>query len=146
MSAFQSVPVRWGQGEAIPGTPFRIAVPAEATDGHAVCITVDMPPGVIVDEHTHSDEDQICIVVGGRLGCRVGGVESILGVGDLQVLPRAVPHALWNAGDEFVRLVEFYTPPGMEHHFIRAGARALADGTNEAYHDHDDASLRGSTR
>ncbi len=139
MNAAQSVPVRWGEGEAIPGTPFRIAIPAEATGGHAVCITVDMPPGVLVDEHTHPGEDQICIVLAGRLGCRVGGVESVLCAGDLQVLPRAVPHALWNAGDEFVRLVEFYTPPGMEQHFVRAGAQALADGAILASHDHYDA-------
>ncbi len=136
MSARKSAPVRWGEGTAIPGTPFRIAIPAEQTGGHAVCITVDMPPGVTVDEHTHPDEDQICIVLGGRLGCRVGGVESVLGAGDLQVLPRTVPHALWNAGDEFVRLVEFYTPPGMEQHFLRAGARALADGAGTAGQHH----------
>ena len=145
MSASQSVPVRWGEGTTIPGTPFRIAIPAEATGGHAVCIAVDMPPGVTVDEHTHSDEDQICIVLGGRLGCRVGGVESILGAGDLQVLPRAVPHALWNAGDQFVRLVEFYTPPGMEQHFIRAGAQALVDGADLADHHHYDTAQGGST-
>ena len=145
MNAGHPVPVRWGEGEAIPGTPFRIAIPAEATGGHAVCITVDMPPGVTVDEHTHPDEDQICIVLGGRLGCRVGGVESILCASDLQVLPRAVPHALWNAGDEFVRLIEFYTPPGMEQHFIRAGAQALTDGASSASHNHYDAAQGGST-
>jgi quercetin dioxygenase-like cupin family protein len=145
MNKGQTVPVRWGDGEAILGTPFRIAIPAEATGGHAVCITIDMPPGVIVDEHTHPDEDQICIVLGGQLGCRVGGAESILCAGDLQVLPRAVPHALWNAGDEFVRLVEFYTPPGMEQRFIRAGAQALAEGASGADHNHYDAAQGGST-
>ena len=142
MSASQSVPVRWGEGVAIPGTPFRIAIPAEGTGGHAVCITVDMPPGVTVDEHTHPDEDQICIVVSGRLGCRAGGVESILYAGDLQVLPRAVPHSLWNAGDEFVRLIELYTPPGMEQRFIRAGVQALADGADAADHHHYDNAQR----
>lgn len=128
MDTSRAVPVPWGEGESIPGTPFRIAVPADATGGHAVCITVDMPPGVNVDEHTHADEDQICIVLAGRLGCRVDGVESILGPGDIQALPRAVPHALWNAGDEFVRLIELYTPPGMEQRFMQAGAHALAAG------------------
>ena len=145
MSEGQSMPVRWGEGVAIPGTPFRIAIPAEATGGHAVCITVDMPPGVTVDEHTHPDEDQICIVVSGRLGCRAGGVESILYAGDLQVLPRAVPHSLWNAGDEFVHLIELYTPPGMEQRFIRAGVQALADGADAADHHHYDNAQGGST-
>ena len=56
-----------------------------------------------------------------------------------------MPHALWNAGDEFVRLIELYTPPGVEQHFIRAGAQALADGASSASHNHYDAAQRGAT-
>jgi quercetin dioxygenase-like cupin family protein len=90
-------PVPWGDGTPIPGTPFRIVVSAESTDGHAVGIAVDMPPGVHVDEHTHADEDQICIVLSGTLGCRVGGIDSMLEAGAILVVPRLIPHELWNA-------------------------------------------------
>jgi quercetin dioxygenase-like cupin family protein len=109
-------------------------VPADATGGHAVCITVDMPPGVRVDEHTHPDEDQICIVLTGSLGCRVDGVETVLEAGTIQLLPRGVPHELWNAGIGFVQLVELYTPPGMEQRFAHAGAQAIAQGNPQAGH------------
>lgn len=128
--------VPWGSGEAIPGTPFRVVVPAESTDGHAVCIAVDMPPGVEVDEHTHDDEDQLNIVVSGRVGTRVGGVESILEVGAVQVMPRGVPHALWNAGDGVAKVIEIYTPPGMEQRFAAGGRAALSSGQEQAQGDH----------
>ena len=100
-----------------------------------MCITVDMPPGVHVDEHTHADEDQISIVLAGRLGSRVGGVEAVLEAGGIQVLPRGVPHELWNAGDDVVRLVEIYTPPGMEQRFALAGQTAIDQGRQAAGHD-----------
>jgi len=128
-------PVPWGGGTNIPGTPFRVAVSAAATEGRAVVITVDMAPGVHVDEHTHSDEDQIMIVVSGRLGTNVGGVESVLEAGEVQLLPRGVPHALWNAGDEFAKVIDIYTPPGMEQRFAQAGAAAQAAGAAEASGD-----------
>ena len=122
----------WGAGDALVGTPFRVVVSADATDGHAVCITVDMPPGVRVDAHTHSDEDQINIVVSGRVGARVGGVESILEAGAVQLMPRGVEHELWNAGTSVAQVIEIYTPPGMEHRFAAAGRRAVASGAEQA--------------
>ena len=97
-----------------------------------VCITVDMPPGVHVDAHTHSDEDQINIVVSGRVGARVGGVESILEAGAVQLMPRGVEHELWNAGTSVAQVIEIYTPPGMEHRFAAAGRRAVASGAEQA--------------
>ena len=124
--------VAWGEGTAIEGTPFRVAVPASATDGHAVVLTVDMPPGLRVDPHTHNDEDQINVVLAGRVACRVGDDECVLEAGALITMPRGVEHELWNAGNEFARVMEIYTPPGMEERFAAAGSAAKAAGRNIA--------------
>jgi quercetin dioxygenase-like cupin family protein len=124
--------IAWGGGRMIDGTPFRVAVPTTATDGHAVVLTVDMPPGLRVDAHTHEDEVQINVVLSGRVGCRVGDTEYVLEAGGLIAMPRGVEHELWNAGDEFARVMEIYTPPGIEERFATAGAAALARGADIA--------------
>ncbi|MEO6999463.1 MAG: cupin domain-containing protein [Terracoccus sp.] len=71
-------------------------------------------------------EDQLNIVVSGRVGTRVGGNEAILEAGGMQLMPRGVPHELWNAGTETARLIEI-TPPGVEHRFALGGQHSLAD-------------------
>jgi len=114
--------VRWGDGDAIPGTPFRQVVTGDVTDGCVVAIAADMPPGLHVDEHTHSDEDQITIVIRGRVGASVGDQLHVIEEGGVLFMPRGVPHALWNLGDEEAHLLDLYTPSGIEHVFAAAGA------------------------
>lgn len=81
-----------------------------------------MPVGERVDEHTHEDEDQICIVVSGTVGGTVGDREVLLTDGSVCFFPRGVPHTLWNEGDDVARLVDIYTPAGFEKMFELAGA------------------------
>src|ERR1043165_2924493 len=96
----------WGDGAQIEGTPFRIAVDASETDGHAVLLAVDMPPGLHVDAHVHDTEDQINVVVSGRMRCRIGTEEHTVESGGVLLMPRGVEHELWNDTDEFVRVIE----------------------------------------
>ena len=135
-----SVGMAWGSGEAIVGTPFRVVVAGTETGGHAVVITVDMPPGLHVDAHTHDTEDQINIVISGRVRFRVGDEHAVLGPGGVLLMPRFVEHELWNDSDQFAQLVEMYTPPGMEQRFASAGAAATAAGKGLADTDHYDTS------
>ncbi|HET7490112.1 MAG TPA: cupin domain-containing protein [Acidimicrobiales bacterium] len=127
-----SIGVSWGAGDAIDGTPFRVVVPGASTSGHAVVITVDMPPGLHVDAHFHDSEDQINIVVSGQVHFRVGDEETVLGAGGVLLMPRHVEHELWNDSGEFARIIEIYTPPGMEQRFAAAGAAAVAGGRSVA--------------
>jgi quercetin dioxygenase-like cupin family protein len=71
--------VAWGTGDQVEGTPFRVVVPGSETNGHAVVLTVDMPPGLHVDAHTHETEEQINIVVSGQVRFRVGDAERSWG-------------------------------------------------------------------
>jgi quercetin dioxygenase-like cupin family protein len=124
--------VPWGGGDVIEGTPFRVVVPGVSTDGHTVVLTVDMPPGLHVDAHTHDTEEQINIVVAGQVRFRVGDDETVLGPGGVLLMPRHVEHELWNDSEELARLIEIYTPPGMEQRFAAAGAAAVDAGRSFA--------------
>jgi quercetin dioxygenase-like cupin family protein len=116
----------WGMGEPIAGTPFRQMVSTAETDGHLVLLAVDMASGVYVDEHVHEIEDQITVVVDGTLGATVGDREYSLGPGSVLLMPRAVPHAQWNASSSPARVLEIYTPGGFEEVFRRGGQLAIA--------------------
>jgi mannose-6-phosphate isomerase-like protein (cupin superfamily) len=119
--------VSWGDGEPIPATPFRVLVPGEATEQRLVVTSADMAVGIHVDEHTHHAEDQIMIVISGRLGATVGERRYEIDPGGVLLLPRGVPHSLWNLGDEDARLLDIYTPSGFEQVFAAAGAASHAD-------------------
>lgn len=116
----------WGEGDAIDGTPFRVVVAASETSGHAVVLTVDMPPGEHVLAHVHHDEDQINVVVSGRVRARVGADEAVLETGGVLLMPRGIEHELWNDSDQTAQVIEVYTPPGMEDRFAALGAIALS--------------------
>ena len=135
MSEIQMSAASWGSGAPIHGTPFRQVVTTAATEGRLVALTVDMPPGVHVDEHTHETEDQITIVISGTVGARVGNDELHLTDGSVAFLPRGIPHSQWNSGDSFARVVEIYTPGGFEEVFAQAGRMNVggeADSTHYA--------------
>jgi quercetin dioxygenase-like cupin family protein len=124
--------VPWGAGDQIEGTPFRVVVPGSHTSQNAVVLTVDMPPGLHVDAHTHDTEEQINIVLSGQVRFRVGDEETILGAGGVLLMPRNVEHELWNDTEQFAQIIEIYTPPGMEQKFAAAGAMAIAHGNASA--------------
>jgi quercetin dioxygenase-like cupin family protein len=120
--------IAWGDGDAISGTPFQIVVPTANTDGRLSALTATMPPGLVVDEHIHTDEDQITVVISGRVGARVGDREFELGAGGVAFMPRDVPHSQWCVGEEPARIIEIYTPGGFENVFIAAGQAAMGRG------------------
>ena len=109
------------------------------TSGHAVVLTVDMPPGLHVDAHTHETEEQINVVLSGQVRFRVGDEETVLGAGGVLLMPRHIEHELWNDTEEFAQIIEIYTPSGMEQKFAAAGAAAIAGGNRFA--DADDYAI-----
>ena len=115
--------ISWGHGDPIPGTPFRTVVDPAGTGGRLVAFAVDMPPGEHVAAHAHADEEQVHVVVSGELTCRVGDRKFVVGSGGTVLLPRGVEHELWNETDEVVRMVDLYTPSGIEELFRDGGRR-----------------------
>ena len=127
MSSTQDI-ARFGDGTAIDGTPFTEVVPAATLGGALVVLSAEMPVGLRVPEHQHDDADQVCVVISGRVGTSVDGVEHLAEAGGVLVVPRGCVHAHWNAGDVPAQVLEIYTPPGMEDVFRAAGAGIPVSG------------------
>jgi quercetin dioxygenase-like cupin family protein len=85
---------------------------------------VDMPPGVEVDEHVHDREDQIMVVISGTIGGHVNGETFELTDGGVALIPRGSRHGLWNRSGAMARVLDMYTPGGMEQFFVAAGENA----------------------
>lgn len=73
--------------------------------------------GALVEPHVHLREDEISIVVEGRMGFRSEDSEVVLGPGGYIVKPRGEVHAMWNAGDTPARMIEVISPAGFEAFF-----------------------------
>lgn len=61
-------------------------------------------------DHVHADQDERLEVIEGTLRCRVAGVEHQLGAGESVVIPRGVPHTVWNDNPAGSRSLGEYRP------------------------------------
>jgi hypothetical protein len=68
--------VRRDAGQPISGSPFVRKVERTDTDGHVTILQAVMPPGELVEVHTHTREDEVTCVVAGEIGALVGDDES----------------------------------------------------------------------
>jgi quercetin dioxygenase-like cupin family protein len=72
-----------------------------------------LPAGTqIASERIYPTQDHTIFVLEGRLGCRIGAVKHILGVGASRRIPASTPHFLWNASDKNVRAIAEFNPAG----------------------------------
>lgn len=79
----------------------------------------DLPPKRLgAPTHTHANEDEYSFIISGRLTAQIGDDVVEAGPGELVLKPRGIPHAMWNAGDEPVRFLEFISPAGFEEYFF----------------------------
>jgi quercetin dioxygenase-like cupin family protein len=67
--------------------------------------------GAVVGEHVHPRVQERFIVVAGRLGTRLDGVERTLVAGDEATAPAGMPHDWWNAGETDAEVIVELTPP-----------------------------------
>jgi quercetin dioxygenase-like cupin family protein len=97
---------------------FRYGVGADESDGSLSMLEVTIPPRTLVKPHVHTREDEYSLILAGSVGVRLGDetVEDIR-AGSWLIKPRDVPHAMWNVGDEPVRILEVVVPGGIERYF-----------------------------
>jgi quercetin dioxygenase-like cupin family protein len=67
--------------------------------------------------HVHEAEDEVVIVLKGRLDYQVGDQRGELAAGGLMWFPRQVPHAVANLAGKPCRLITVITPSGIEDFF-----------------------------
>lgn len=104
-------------GARLPALHMVHKVMAEDSGGSLTVEEWGLPPGQMIPPHTHTREDECNFVLEGELTCDVGGEVVVAPVGSYVLKPRNVPHALYNAGTETVRVLEILTPGGFEGYF-----------------------------
>lgn len=78
-----------------------------------------LQPGSRADApyHLHTNAENIYVVLQGRVGLRLEDRDIFAQAGQTVFIPPNIPHAVWNDGDDEVRLLEIYAPPGAD--FVR---------------------------
>jgi len=106
-------------GKTVTLYDVRFTYKVESTDsrGELSILETLIPPRTLVKPHTHTREDEFSLVLDGTVGVRLGDEEFEAPRGTYLVKPRGIPHAVWNAGDEPVTLVEIISPAGFEQYF-----------------------------
>ena len=107
------------------GVRTELHLTGEDTAG-AFCLLRDaLPVGWALPPHRHPEAVETIHVIEGELAYSLqGGEERVAGAGETVHVPAGVLHATRNAGPaELCRLVLF-SPAGMEHFFLEAGAES----------------------
>jgi quercetin dioxygenase-like cupin family protein len=112
-------------GRLGPGVGVQFKIDGADTGGALSVVEHPFEVGALVRPHVHTREDEISIVLEGRIGFRSEEQEVVLGEGGYIVKPRNQVHAMWNAGDTPARMIEIITPAGFEGFF--RGFAALND-------------------
>jgi quercetin dioxygenase-like cupin family protein len=99
-----------------------IKVYGEETNGAIAIIEQPFEPGLLLPPHVH-ENDVWLYVLAGEMHARVGEEVVKAPPGSWVLKPRRVPHTMWNAGPETARLIEVYTPGGVERFFKDFGER-----------------------
>ena len=98
----------------------RYLVESGDSGGSVALIEHRLDPGVLAAPvHRHSREDEVSLVLAGRLGVLSDGETVFASEGDVVFKPRGHWHTFWNAGDGQLRILELITPGGLEGLFRR---------------------------
>lgn len=104
-------------------------VPAFVTDGRLAIVEHTLPARALAAPlHRHSREDELSIVLEGRIGALLGDDAVEAGAGSYVLKPRGQWHTFWNAGDSPLRFIELLIPGGFDAYFARLSPLLLAAG------------------
>jgi quercetin dioxygenase-like cupin family protein len=109
------------------GVRTEVHLAGEETGG-AFCLLVDHPPaGWSLPAHRHANEDETIHIVEGAFEIELHGTRTQLSAGETIHIPQGVIHSGANVGHQTGRRIVLFSPAGMEHFFLEAGA-PTADG------------------
>lgn len=95
-------------------------VPGAVTEGRLGIVEHTLPArGLAAPLHRHEREDELSIVLSGRIGALLGDAHVEAGPGSYVYKPRRQWHTFWNAADEELRFIELIFPAGFEGYFER---------------------------
>ena len=131
---FVTYPYVVGPGEGLHAPLGALAsvhkTPAALTEGRIAVVEHTLPPRQLAAPlHRHSREDELSIVLDGRLGALLGDHEVIAEQGSYVYKPRGQWHTVWNAGDTPLRFIELLIPGGVDRYFQQISSMfQAADG------------------
>lgn len=93
-----------------PGRAIALKLLNEQTGGTVMAFEETTPAGTETPLHLHRDSDEVMFVLSGEFSFKVGDQFGTGGPGSCVFMPRGVPHAWKNSGNEIGRAFFMYTP------------------------------------
>lgn len=128
---FVTYPYVVGPGEGLRAPLGALAsvhkAPAHVTEGRLAVVEHTLPARQLAaPRHRHSREDELSIVLSGRLGALLGDEVVIAEAGSYVYKPRGQWHTVWNAGDAPLHFIELLIPGGVDRYFQQISAMLQA--------------------
>ena len=92
------------------GTSSRLSDPPTTGAKQLTVIEVNFDPGKGHNFHKHPDQEEVVLVVAGKVEQWIDREKRILGPGDSAFIPADVVHALFNADDQPAKIVAILGP------------------------------------
>jgi quercetin dioxygenase-like cupin family protein len=100
-------------------TQVRLVLTGEDTAGAFAVSEQPLPPRALAGPlHRHANEEGFIHVVSGSVGAQVDDQVLHTTAGGTVLVPRGVRHTFWNDADEPARVLELFTPAGLEGWFL----------------------------
>jgi quercetin dioxygenase-like cupin family protein len=93
---------------------------ASELGGGALLWELVSPPGTMVPPHVHEVEDEFIYVAEGELDVLVGDQKYTAKAGDLIKMPKGIPHAIWQKGNQNTRTLWTVVPAGQMEDLLKA--------------------------
>jgi quercetin dioxygenase-like cupin family protein len=93
-----------------PGRSFALKLLGRDTNEGIMMFEETLPPGTTSLHHLHADSDEVAWVLAGEFTFKIGDEVTVGGPGTCAFMPRNVPHAWKNTGNEAGRVLFLYTP------------------------------------
>ena len=100
-------PVRADEGELLSfmGMDLIWKITSEMSGGSLNSLVQVAPPGTGVPLHIHHNDDEFFYLIEGSLRMLLGDETLEMGVGDMVLLPRGMPHAFLSTGEQAARIL-----------------------------------------
>jgi quercetin dioxygenase-like cupin family protein len=93
-----------------PGRFFDLKLLGRDTGESIMMFEETLPAGTASLVHLHYDSDEVAWVLAGEFTFKIGDEVTVGGPGTCAFMPRDIPHAWKNTGDETGRVLFLYTP------------------------------------
>jgi mannose-6-phosphate isomerase-like protein (cupin superfamily) len=95
-----------------------LKVAPEDSEGGVAVVEHTLPPQKLAAPlHRHAREDEISVILEGRMGVQEGDEVATVDAGEIAVKERGVWHTFWNPGPDTLRFLEIIAPGDFARYF-----------------------------